>query len=58
MTGKEIKALRVRLGLSHEAFARKLGVGISTVQRWQSGESRPTGLSREALRRLDRRGKP
>ena len=57
MTGDEIKALRHRLGLSQAVFARMLGVGLRTAQRWESGESRPIGLSREALRRLAKRGK-
>ena len=43
MTGKEIKELRKKLGLTQEEFAKLLGVGYTTVNRWENGKSEPRG---------------
>ena len=47
---RKIKGLRVRLGLTQEQFAAKVGVTFSTVNRWESGRSKPSPL---ALRRIE-----
>lgn len=39
-----IRSLRLRLGLTQEAFARRLGVSITTVSRWENGQVKPRGL--------------
>ena len=49
-----IKELRLKLGLSQERFAQKLGVSLSSVTRWERGISKPSQL---AQRRLDRLNK-
>ena len=36
-----IKAARVNAGLKQEEFARKIKVGVKTVQNWEAGVSRP-----------------
>ena len=36
-----IKAARVNVGLSQTAFAKAIGVGVRTVQSWESGASSP-----------------
>ncbi|MBM4255717.1 MAG: helix-turn-helix domain-containing protein [Deltaproteobacteria bacterium] len=43
MTPEAIKALRTRLQLTQEAFARILGVSFATVNRWENGKAEPTG---------------
>ena len=48
----DVRALRSRLGLTQEAMAARLGVSWATVNRWERGKSRPTGLSLAALRKL------
>lgn len=53
MTPIAIRALRRRLGLSQEGFARRLGVSFATVNRWENGRTAPWGIARHALRRLD-----
>ena len=47
---KMIKNLRVRLGLTQEQFAAKVGVTWSTVNRWENGRGRPSPL---AIRRVE-----
>ena len=41
MTAKEIKAVRVRLGLSQTEFARLLEVSFATVNRWENEKAQP-----------------
>ena len=52
MKPDEIKAMRLNLGLSQEHFARKLGVALGTVNRWERGRIRPKGLYAQALETL------
>jgi DNA-binding transcriptional regulator YiaG len=40
MTPAAVKALRMKLGVTVEAFAVKLSVTPKTVARWESGESK------------------
>jgi len=37
----EFRERRRRLGLTQEALARKLGVALTTVARWERGEHTP-----------------
>lgn len=36
-----MKAARVNVGLTQNEFAKKVGVGVKTVQNWESGASAP-----------------
>ena len=47
---KIIKGFRAKLGLTQEEFAAKVGVTVSTVNRWENARSRPHRL---ALRRIE-----
>lgn len=38
---KNIKHTRQRLFFSQEAFAKELNVNLTTVNRWETGKSRP-----------------
>lgn len=55
MTAKEIKELRLALNLSQQRFATKLGVGITTVVRWEKGRYSPSPLALARLEALQRR---
>ena len=46
----EIKKIRQKSLMSQEAFAQALGVSFTTVNRWESGKSRP---SYKTLKLLD-----
>ncbi len=47
-----IKEIRAELGLSQEAFAQKLHVHFSTVNRWENGHARPNPLAIAMLNNL------
>lgn len=49
---EKIGQLREVLGLSREAFARRLRVSLQTVYRWESGQTEPTGLYAEKIERM------
>lgn len=46
----EIKIIRQKCLLSQEAFAQELGVSFTTVNRWESGKSKP---SYKAMKQID-----
>ena len=46
----DVKAVRLRLGKSQSAFARMIGVSVSTLQNWEQGRRRPEGPARALLR--------
>lgn len=46
----DIKVIRQRSLLSQEAFAQELGVSFTTVNRWESGKSKP---SYKAMKQID-----
>lgn len=38
----DIKSIRQSCFMSQEAFAKELGVSFATVNRWESGKTKPT----------------
>jgi len=47
-----IRALRHKLGLSQEGLARKIGVSVLTVRRWEKGSFSPSPLARAKIERI------
>lgn len=45
--------IRTTLRLSKEALARLLGVGVSSVQRWERGDTGPVGPTLQVYRALE-----
>jgi len=45
----DIKALRLRLGLTQEDVARQLGLALSTVSKWEQGITNPSRLAYEKI---------
>jgi DNA-binding transcriptional regulator YiaG len=41
ITPEAIRAIREALGISQEAFARRVGVAYNTVNRWEKGKNLP-----------------
>lgn len=39
---EDIRVIRKKCFLSQEAFAKELGVSFATVNRWESGKTKPT----------------
>lgn len=50
MDADEIRAMRLRLGLSQEAFAPVLGVSMHTVNCWERGKRKPSRLAMEKIK--------
>jgi len=53
MTGKELKELRRRLGLTQKKLARQLGVIPLTVARWETGTRAIPSFLALALKALE-----
>ena len=49
---KMIKNLRVASGLTQEQFAAKVGVTLSTVNRWENAGGEPSPLAMVRLKEL------
>lgn len=41
MTGEEIRARRLRLGLTQAGLANVLGISVRTVEKWEQGTRDP-----------------
>ena len=49
---KDVKSIRQRSLMSQEAFAQAIGVSFTTVNRWETGKSRPSwSMHRRGQRR-------
>jgi DNA-binding transcriptional regulator YiaG len=53
----DIKALRLRLGLTQEDVARQLGLALSTVAKWEQGVTSPSGLAYEKIESIFGKGR-
>jgi DNA-binding transcriptional regulator YiaG len=49
---EEIKFIRERLEMTQEEFARKIGVTVTTISRWERGDCKPK--SRVVIEKLKR----
>jgi len=49
---EKVKERRQRRGWAQEDLARKIGVSLSTVQRWEKKGGKPTRLARRELEKL------
>jgi DNA-binding transcriptional regulator YiaG len=52
MDKETIKELRHKLGLSQEGLARRLGVSVITVRRWEKGSYKPSPLALQRIEEL------
>ena len=46
----DVRALRAKLGLSQEAFARRFRFSVGAVREWEQGRRRPEAAARTLLR--------
>lgn len=53
-TEETVKSLRTALNLTQEQLAAKLGVTVSTVNRWENGKGKPSPLARLRIQELCR----
>jgi putative transcriptional regulator len=56
LSAKQIKAIRSRTQMSQAVFAAVLNTSVSTVQKWEIGEKRPSGPSLKLLNVIERKG--
>lgn len=47
-----VKEIRIRLGLTQDAFAFRLGVAPFTVRRWESGKTKPSRMAQKLIEEL------
>ena len=46
----DVRAARLRLGMTQPAFAECFGVALPTLRKWEQGRRRPDGSARVLLR--------
>ncbi len=51
---KYAKRVRLRLGLTQQAFSERIEVPLDTIRNWEQGKRSPTGAAKALLRVLDR----
>ena len=56
LSPKQIRALRLRTRMSQAVFAAFLNTSVSTVQKWEIGEKKPSGPSLKLLNVIDQKG--
>lgn len=56
MPPQKIKDLRNRAQVSQAVFAAVLNTSVSTVQKWEAGDKKPSGPSLKLLSLIDRGG--
>ena len=52
----QIKHIRETSRVSQAVFARLLNTSLSTVQKWETGQKRPTGTALKLLHLVQKRG--
>jgi putative transcriptional regulator len=53
---EQIKHIRESSRVSQAVFARLLNTSVSTVQKWEVGQKKPTGTALKLLRLVQKRG--
>ena len=56
MGARRIRSIRKHANLSQAVFAAVLNTSLSTVQKWEIGEKRPSGPSLKLLHVIERKG--
>jgi putative transcriptional regulator len=56
LSPKQIRAIRAHSRMSQAVFAAVLNTSVSTVQKWEIGEKRPSGPSLKLLDVIQRKG--
>jgi putative transcriptional regulator len=52
---KQIRHIRETSGVSQAVFARLLNTSLSTVQKWETGQKKPTGTALKLLHLVQKR---
>jgi putative transcriptional regulator len=57
MTPEEIKEIRQKLNLTQKEFAKLINCPLATLQGWEQGRHRPSGVVERVISSLDKKGK-
>jgi len=50
----DVRAIRTKLGMTQEEFARRFGFSVNTLRHWEQGKRQPEGPTRAYLLVIDR----
>lgn len=50
----DVRAIRDKLGMTQEQFAREFGFSVNTLRHWEQGKRQPEGPTRAYLLVIDR----
>ena len=50
----DVRAIRMKLGMSQEEFAGRFGFSVNTLRHWEQGKRQPEGPTRAYLLVIDR----
>ena len=53
---KDIKRIREHVHVSQPVFARYLNTSESTIQKWETGQKKPSGMALRLLRVVEKHG--
>ena len=56
LAAKDIKRIREHVHVSQPVFARYLNTSESTVQKWETGQKRPSGMALKLLHVVEKHG--
>ena len=56
LSAKQIRTIRSKIQMSQAVFAAVLNTSVSTVQKWEIGDKRPSGPSLKLLNLIERKG--
>ena len=56
MKPEDIQNLRKRVKMSQAVFAAYLNTSVSTVQKWEIGEKKPSGIALKLLNLIEKKG--
>ncbi|MBK2125247.1 helix-turn-helix domain-containing protein [Fangia hongkongensis] len=56
LSPQEIKAIRIENKISQSVFAKLLNASNSTIQKWETGEKKPKGISLKLLNIIKQNG--
>jgi putative transcriptional regulator len=56
LSAQDIKVLREKAHVSQAVFAAVLNTSLSTIQKWEAGDKRPSGPSLKLLNLIERKG--
>jgi putative transcriptional regulator len=56
LAAKDIKKIREHVHVSQPVFARYLNTSESTVQKWETGQKRPSGMALKLLHIVEKHG--